>query len=141
VILDRHLRISASAKLFSTEGEIVRLTSESAVASSANAPGRLEVIASAPDGRLSLDAALAWMGGAGLNEVWTEAGPTLAGALLDARVVDELVLYLAPRLLGSDARPLANLVGPQRLADSPDWRIHDLRQTGPDIRIMLRPNR
>ena len=141
VILDRHLRIPASAKLFSTEGEIVRLTSESAMASSANAPGRLEVIASAPDGRLSLDAALAWMGGAGLNEVWTEAGPTLAGALLDARVVDELVLYLAPRLLGSDARPLANLVGPQRLADSPDWQIHDLRQTGPDIRIMLRPNR
>jgi diaminohydroxyphosphoribosylaminopyrimidine deaminase/5-amino-6-(5-phosphoribosylamino)uracil reductase len=48
---------------------------------------------------------------------------------------------MAPRLLGADGRPLANLIGPQRLADSPEWRIHDLRQIGPDIRIMLRPNR
>jgi len=141
VILDRHLRIPNAARVFATQGEIVRLTSASALASSANAPGRIEAIASATDGRLNLDAALAWMGGAGLNEVWTEAGPTLAGALLSGHFVDELVLYVAPRLLGSDARPLANLVGPQRLADSPEWRIHDLRQTGPDIRIMLRPNR
>ena len=141
VILDCHLRIPNAARVFATQGEIVRLTSASALASSANAPGRIEAIASATDGRLNLDAALAWMGGAGLNEVWTEAGPTLAGALLSGHLVDELVLYVAPRLLGSDARPLANLVGPQRLADSPEWRIHDLRQTGPDIRIMLRPNR
>ena len=141
VILDCHLRIPNAARVFATQGEIVRLTSASALASSANALGRIEAIASATDGRLNLDVALAWMGGAGLNEVWTEAGPTLAGALLSGHLVDELVLYVAPRLLGSDARPLANLVGPQRLADSPEWRIHDLRQTGPDIRIMLRPNR
>jgi diaminohydroxyphosphoribosylaminopyrimidine deaminase/5-amino-6-(5-phosphoribosylamino)uracil reductase len=152
VILDRHLRIPSTARLFATEGEIVRLTSASALASAAATASmgtradahesrRIEMIASAADGRLSLEAALAWMGGAGLNEVWTEAGPTLAGTLLASQLVDELVLYVAPRLLGSDARPLANLAGPLRLADSPDWRIHDLRQTGPDIRIMLRPNR
>jgi diaminohydroxyphosphoribosylaminopyrimidine deaminase/5-amino-6-(5-phosphoribosylamino)uracil reductase len=140
VILDRHLRIPASARVFATEGDIVRLTASKAGAS-ASANSRVEVIASGPDGHLSLAAALAWMGGAGLNEVWTEAGSTLAGALLDAQLADELVLYMAPRLLGADGRPLANLIGPQRLADSPEWRIHDLRQIGPDIRIMLRPNR
>jgi len=150
VILDRHLRIPSVARVFATQGEIVRLTSASAPASAAATTSaghgadtihRVEAIASTPDGRLSLEAALAWMGGAGLNEVWTEAGPTLAGALLNAQLVDEIVLYMAPRLLGTDGRPLANLVGPQRLADSPEWRIHDLRQMGPDIRIMLRPNR
>jgi len=142
VILDRHLRVPGAARVFATPGEIVRLTSAPASASAAaDASGRIEVIASAPDGHLSLEAALAWMGGAGLNEVWTEAGPTLAGALLSSHLVDELVLYLAPRLLGPDARPLAHLEGPLRLADSPEWRIHDLRQIGPDIRIMLRPNR
>jgi diaminohydroxyphosphoribosylaminopyrimidine deaminase/5-amino-6-(5-phosphoribosylamino)uracil reductase len=140
VILDRHLRIPASARVFGTAGDIVRLTASKAGAS-ASANSRVEVIASGPDGHLSLAAALAWMGGAGLNEVWTEAGSTLAGALLDAQLADELVLYMAPRLLGADGRPLANLIGPQRLADSPEWRIHDLRQIGPDIRIMLRPNR
>ena len=137
VILDRHLRIPAGARVFTTPGEVVRLTAASAV----GATGRVEVIATDADGRLSLEAALAWMGGAGLNEVWTEAGATLAGALLGRHLVDELVLYVAPRLLGSDGRPLANLPGPLRLADSPDWQIHDLRQIGPDIRIMLRPNR
>ncbi len=146
VILDRHLRIPDTARVFATAGEIVRLTSAAATASAGARAGsgtspRVEVIASAPDGHLSLEAALAWMGGAGLNEVWTEAGPTLAGALLSSHLVDQLVLYLAPRLLGPDARPLAHLEGPLRLADSPEWRIHDLRQIGPDIRIMLRPNR
>ena len=152
VILDRHLRIPSAARVFATQGEIVRLTAASALSSAAAAASmgtradadesrRIEMIASAPDGRLSLEAALAWMGGAGLNEVWTEAGPTLAGALLASHLVDELVLYLAPRVLGPDARPLAHLAGPLRLADSPDWQIHDLRQIGPDIRIMLRPNR
>lgn len=150
VILDRHLRIPRAARVFATAGEIVRLTSASALSSAAatasvrhgaEAIHRVEVIASAPDGHLSLAAALAWMGGAGLNEVWTEAGPTLAGALLSSHLVDELVLYLAPRLLGPEARPLAHLEGPLRLADSPEWRIYDLRQIGPDIRIMLRPNR
>ncbi|MBM4192287.1 MAG: bifunctional diaminohydroxyphosphoribosylaminopyrimidine deaminase/5-amino-6-(5-phosphoribosylamino)uracil reductase RibD [Gammaproteobacteria bacterium] len=147
VILDRHLRIPSVARVFATQGEIVRLTSASALAS-ATIPNintdtnrRIEAIASAPDGRLSLEAVLAWMGGAGLNEVWTEAGPTLAGALLTVHLVDELVLYLAPRVLGSDARPLAHLAGPMRLAESPEWRICDLRQTGTDSRIMLRPNR
>ncbi|MFM8585775.1 MAG: bifunctional diaminohydroxyphosphoribosylaminopyrimidine deaminase/5-amino-6-(5-phosphoribosylamino)uracil reductase RibD [Gammaproteobacteria bacterium] len=146
VILDRHLRIPDTARVFATAGEIVRLTSAAATASAGARAGsgtspRVEVIATTPDGHLSLEAALAWMGGAGLNEVWIEAGPTLAGALLSSHLVDELVLYLAPRLLGPDARPLAHLEGPLRLADSPEWRIHDLRQIGPDIRIMLRPNR
>jgi len=143
VILDRHLRVPASARLFATPGEIVRLTANGGVSITpeTRVPGRVELISRDIDGRLSLEAALAWMGGAGLNEVWTEAGPTLAGALIDRRLVDELVLYVAPRLLGPQARPLAHLPGPARLADSPDWRIHDLRQIGPDIRIMLRPNR
>jgi diaminohydroxyphosphoribosylaminopyrimidine deaminase/5-amino-6-(5-phosphoribosylamino)uracil reductase len=79
------------------------------------------------------------MGGEGLNEAWVEAGPTLAGALLEAALVDELVVYLAPRLLGPDARPLARLPPLARLADAAAWRVQDLRQIGPDVRIMLRP--
>ena len=53
-------------------------------------------------------------------------------------LVDELVLYLAPRLLGPTARPLAAWPDLERLADSPSWQVRDLRQIGPDIRIMLR---
>ena len=100
---------------------------------------RIERIATDPAGRLSLPAVLAWLGGEGINEVWTEAGPTLGGALLAAGLVDELVVYMAPRLLGPDARPLAHLPPLARLADAAPWRVQDMRPIGPDIRIMLRP--
>lgn len=150
VILDRQLRIPYDARLFATPGDIVRLAARSASQSSlaaaperarATSSARVEFIATDAAGRLSLEAALAWMGGAQFNEVWTEAGPTLAGALLDRGLVDELVLYLAPKLLGPDARPLAHLPPLGRLADVANWQVQDLRQIGPDIRIMLRPSR
>ena len=144
IILDRSLRVAHSARLFGTQGEIVRLAAAPQAShglGDAKPTGRVEYIATDAAGRLSLEAALAWMGGAGLNEIWTEAGPTLAGALLDHGLVDELVLYLAPKLLGPDARPLAHLPPLGRLADVAHWRVQDLRQIGPDIRIMLRPGR
>jgi len=161
IILDHHLRVPRAARVFDTAGEIVRLAAQPAApfaapsaAPSAAQPaahgaaaaaeptlrGRIEYI-EADAGRLSLEAALAWMGGAGLNEIWTEAGPTLAGALLARGLVDELVLYLAPMLLGPEARPLAVLPMLDRLSDAAPWRVHDLRQIGPDVRIMLRPGR
>jgi diaminohydroxyphosphoribosylaminopyrimidine deaminase/5-amino-6-(5-phosphoribosylamino)uracil reductase len=80
------------------------------------------------------------MGAEQINEAWVEAGPTLAGALLQAGLVDELVVYLAPRLLGPDARPLAQLAPPAGLAEVAGWQVKDLRQIGADIRIMLRPD-
>jgi diaminohydroxyphosphoribosylaminopyrimidine deaminase/5-amino-6-(5-phosphoribosylamino)uracil reductase len=147
VILDSHARVPSTARLFAASGDIVRLVGPAARTLSrapAAAPGeraahRIERIATDADGRLSLPAVLAWLGGEGINEVWTEAGPTLAGALLTAGLVDELVVYLAPRLLGPDARPLAHLPALTRLADAAPWRVQDMRPIGPDIRIMLRP--
>lgn len=91
-------------------------------------------------GRLSLPAVLTALNAREINEVWTEAGATLAGSLITADLVDELVVYLAPMLLGSEGRPLAALqIG--RLLDASRWQTTDLRQIGPDIRIMLRPLR
>lgn len=141
VILDSHLRVPAGARMFREPGRTVRL----AVRGAAPAPGGdpdpqpVEYLEAGPDGRVSLQAALAWMGTQGLNEAWAETGPTLAGALLAAGLVDELVLYLAPTLLGSDARPLASLPPLARLADAPRWRLHDVSRVGPDVRMMLRP--
>lgn len=150
VLLDARSRIPASARVFAAPGEVVRLVSDrtrptavSAELSSTDpataVPGRVVPLGTDASGRLSLPAALAWMGGEGLNEVWVEAGPTLAGALLQAGLVDELIVYLAPRLLGPDARPLAGLPPLARLGDAAGWRVQDLRQIGADIRIMLRP--
>jgi diaminohydroxyphosphoribosylaminopyrimidine deaminase/5-amino-6-(5-phosphoribosylamino)uracil reductase len=142
VLLDARRRIPEGARVLAASGEVVRLVAPQVTAAAADAgptAGRMVPIATDGTGRLSLPAALAWMGSEQLNEVWVEAGPTLAGSLLQAGLVDELVVYLAPRLLGPDARPLAQLPSPTGLAEIAAWQVQDLRQIGPDVRIMLRP--
>ncbi len=74
-----------------------------------------------------------------INELLVECGPSFAGALLAAGAVDELVLYLAPSLLGDSARPLAHLPVLQRLEQRIDWDIQDLRMIGGDIRVVATP--
>jgi diaminohydroxyphosphoribosylaminopyrimidine deaminase/5-amino-6-(5-phosphoribosylamino)uracil reductase len=88
---------------------------------------------------LDLVAALALLAARDCNEVQVEAGPTLCGALFAAGLVDELLLYIAPLLLGDSARPLLHLPS---LADmAARWRLQvvDQRQLGPDWRLRLRP--
>ncbi|MCU0758607.1 MAG: bifunctional diaminohydroxyphosphoribosylaminopyrimidine deaminase/5-amino-6-(5-phosphoribosylamino)uracil reductase RibD [Steroidobacteraceae bacterium] len=141
VVLDGRLRSPPAARVFSGPGESLVFALEDADAGRFLPPSRvaLERVSAGSDGRLALPEVLRRLGARQLNEAWVEAGPTLAGSLLAAGLVDELVLYLAPTLLGPDARPLAMLPALSRLADRPAWRIHDLRPIGPDARIMLRP--
>jgi diaminohydroxyphosphoribosylaminopyrimidine deaminase/5-amino-6-(5-phosphoribosylamino)uracil reductase len=73
------------------------------------------------------------------NELLVECGPRLAGAFLRAGLVDELVLYVAPSWLGSDAPPLAQLHGTE--AQRPDFEFHDVRRMGEDVRLILVPRR
>ncbi len=91
------------------------------------------------DGRLDLLALMALLAARGVNEVQVEAGATLAGSLFRAGLVDELLLYVAPVLLGSAACPLLELPS---LADMQQrWRLRvvDQRQVGVDWRLLLRP--
>jgi diaminohydroxyphosphoribosylaminopyrimidine deaminase / 5-amino-6-(5-phosphoribosylamino)uracil reductase len=74
------------------------------------------------------------------NEVLVEAGPRLAGSFLAAGLVDELVLYVAPTVLGDTSRPAFALPQPlATLAARPRFNFHDVRQVGPDLRLTLRP--
>jgi len=74
-----------------------------------------------------------------INTVWVEAGASLAGALLSAGLVDELIVYLAPKLLGDQGKGLCILPGLERLAQAPAFTVADMRQVGPDIRLRLHP--
>ncbi|HEV2622749.1 MAG TPA: bifunctional diaminohydroxyphosphoribosylaminopyrimidine deaminase/5-amino-6-(5-phosphoribosylamino)uracil reductase RibD [Frateuria sp.] len=91
------------------------------------------------DGRLDLHAALAELARREVNELHVEAGPTLCGALLAAGLADELLLYVAPVLLGDTARPLLALPPLARMAER--WRLQtlDRRIVGEDMRLRLRP--
>lgn len=89
--------------------------------------------------RLDLAAVLRLLAERGINEVQVEAGPTLAGAFLQAGLVDELLLYVAPVLLGAKARPLLDGLAIDTMAQRLRMSLLDSRQVGEDLRLLLRP--
>jgi len=89
--------------------------------------------------RLSLPDVLDRLGGREVNELWVEAGPRLAGALLRQALVDELVVYIAPKLLGPQARPLVEMGELRNLHEAPNFRVVETRHIGEDVRLRLRP--
>ena len=89
------------------------------------------------NGRLDLVVLMMLLGKQQINSIWVEAGPTLAGALLEAGLVDELIVYIAPKLLGSDARGLCLLPGLEKLEQAPHFKFNEIRHVGPDICLHL----
>ncbi|HVR82511.1 MAG TPA: bifunctional diaminohydroxyphosphoribosylaminopyrimidine deaminase/5-amino-6-(5-phosphoribosylamino)uracil reductase RibD [Luteimonas sp.] len=90
-------------------------------------------------GLFDLDAVLRLLGERGINEVQVEAGATLAGAFLSAGLVDELLLYVAPVLLGGRARPLFEGLHIDAMTDRLRMRIVETRRIGDDVRVLLQP--
>jgi diaminohydroxyphosphoribosylaminopyrimidine deaminase/5-amino-6-(5-phosphoribosylamino)uracil reductase len=88
---------------------------------------------------LDLGAVLALLAGRGIGEVQVEAGATLAGAFLRAGLVDELLVYVAPVLLGGEARPLFGGLGIADMASRFRLELIETRQVGDDLRLTLRP--
>ena len=141
VVLDTQLRTPASARILKPPGEALLLTASDDPARHAAlraAGARIDRLPAGPAG-LDLAAAMRHLAGLEVNELLVECGPGLAGALMTAGLVDEMVLYLAPALLGHDARPLARLPGIATLAERVQFAIADLRRIGDDLRITLRP--
>ncbi|MBY6205200.1 bifunctional diaminohydroxyphosphoribosylaminopyrimidine deaminase/5-amino-6-(5-phosphoribosylamino)uracil reductase RibD [Halomonas denitrificans] len=136
VVLDPRGRLPANARLFDTGNPVWRVGTGTEVDDSATCE-RLEVAAD-PAGRADLEDLLRVLAARDINELHVEAGPTLSGALLCAGLVDELLVYQAPTLVGSGS-PTAALPGVEKLAD----RLHlvriDTRAVGDDLRIRLRP--
>ena len=90
-------------------------------------------------GRIDLALALSVLAARGVNELQVEAGPTLCGALFEHGLMDELLLYVAPTLLGDNARPLLALPILDSMAARRGLRVLDRRQLGGDSRWLLRP--
>jgi diaminohydroxyphosphoribosylaminopyrimidine deaminase/5-amino-6-(5-phosphoribosylamino)uracil reductase len=147
VVLDPALSISPDAKIFAGGGAIVFAAAGSdadpAAGSHANLEPaaasdiRIERVAAAPGG-LDLRAVLRRLADYEVNELFVECGPRLAGAFLQQRLVDELILYVAPHFLGPDAAPLAALSG-AGLMQVPPLEFKDVRRIGADLRLVLTP--
>jgi len=146
VVLDSALHTPPSARLFSVPGEVLIVTAvpatdprwEPRCAALAARGARIETLP-ADDGHVPLPALLERLGELEMNEVQVEAGARLAGELLRQSLVDELLLYVAPKLLGPQARPLVVLPELARLDAAPQLMIHDVQRVGDDLRLLLRP--
>jgi diaminohydroxyphosphoribosylaminopyrimidine deaminase/5-amino-6-(5-phosphoribosylamino)uracil reductase len=90
-------------------------------------------------GRIELAATLRLLAMRNVNELQVEAGANLCGALMDQNLVDEVLLYVAPTLLGDHARPLLHLTELVAMAERRDWCVVDRRAIGHDQRLLLRP--
>lgn len=90
-------------------------------------------------GGLDLAAVLAQLAARGVNEVQVEAGPRLCGALLREGLVDELLLYIAPIILGEQGQPLVAGIHPASMAERLNLKLLESRHVGPDLRLLLAP--
>lgn len=141
VILDRELRMTPDLPVFDGVGSVWVYTSsrDSARRAQLEAAGAGVLDVPQYGEGLDLRAVLRDLGQREINEIWVEAGPRLGGALLAAGLVDELIVYLAPMLLGESARPLAILPELERLDQARRWRWRDVRRVGEDLRLSLSP--
>jgi len=142
VLLDSTLRVSAGARLFAPPGQALVFTASADADRRAALEQRgvqVESAALAEGGGLALEPLLRRLAQRGANELWIEAGARLGGAFVLAGLVDELIVYLAPRLLGEQARGLLRLPAPARLADARRLHFVDCTQLGEDLRLVARP--
>jgi len=143
VVLDSQLRMPAGARMLSLPGQTLIITAnpDPGLASSLQSAGaELEQVGMV-QGHCDLNAMLRVLTAREVNEVLVEAGPILTGALISAGLIDEFVIYMAPKLLGSDARGLLNLPAMMQLADAVQLEFGEFRRIGPDWRISARPRR
>lgn len=87
-------------------------------------------------GETRLQALMAELGKRQINTLWVEAGATLAGALISENLVDELIIYMAPKLLGDQARDLCHLPNLTQLADAPLWQLQSCEPVGDDLKLI-----
>jgi len=142
VVLDRDLRVPASFHVMDDSAPTL-LLHDAGLASIRNIPSGIRH-AGVPlnaQGRLELDAVLSALADRDINEVHVEAGARLGGALLTGGHVDELLLYVAPVLLGHEARPLLELTGIASMTERWQLQVIEQRSVGPDWRLRLRPSR
>ncbi len=136
VIIDRQLKTPLQAKLFSLSGKVIIYTEK-------ENKERFNELSDVGAEVISLPASKSWLMNVfshlakehEINEVMVEAGATFSGALIEAGLVDELIVYMAPILLGDSAQPLLKLEPLGKLSEAKKLDLIDVRQFGKDLRL------
>jgi diaminohydroxyphosphoribosylaminopyrimidine deaminase/5-amino-6-(5-phosphoribosylamino)uracil reductase len=142
VVLDSRGRMSPQARMLLEPGDTLVFTGAAQTpAAAALESAGAKVMAAPLDslGHVDLAHVLQELGRQQCNDVLVEAGSTLAGRLIALGLVDELVVYIAPILLGPQARPMVQLPQIGRLADRVQFGLHAHVALGGDVKLVLRP--
>jgi diaminohydroxyphosphoribosylaminopyrimidine deaminase/5-amino-6-(5-phosphoribosylamino)uracil reductase len=142
VVMDSQLRTPSAARMLALPGGAVIACCDipnPARVTELEAAGARVVRLPEAHGRVDPAAVMRWLAEQEINEVLLEAGPMLAGSALTAGLVDELVLYIAPHLMGDGGRGLFHLPGLERMEHRIPLVIDEVRRIGPDLRLRLRP--
>jgi len=140
VVIDSRLDTPPDARILAAPGQVLLYAAHPA-------PGRAEVLAArgaetvlrpGPHGKVDLPAVLADLAGRGINELHVEAGHKLNGSFVREGLVDEFLVYLAPKLLGA-GRPLAAFGPLETLQDAPGLVFLGVDRVGDDLRLIARP--
>lgn len=139
VVLDSRLRMPLTARMLQ-QGKVLIYTAlrDPEKIAALEKTGATVIVLANQNRQVDLPAMLHDLAQRGCNEVLLEAGNTLGGALLRAGMVDELLLYLAPQLLGDCARGMAQLGELTALDQRINLKWQDVRQVGNDLRILVK---
>ncbi len=138
VVVDSRLETPPDARVMGAGALIAAAAHDAARAGPLRARGADIVVLPNAGGKVELPDLMLELGRRGINELHVEAGYKLNGSLLNEGLVDELLVYLAPSLIGERARGMFNLPELQALSQQRRLDFVDVRQIGPDIRILAR---
>ncbi|WP_258807113.1 bifunctional diaminohydroxyphosphoribosylaminopyrimidine deaminase/5-amino-6-(5-phosphoribosylamino)uracil reductase RibD [Pseudidiomarina sp. CB1] len=142
VVLDRQAQLPPNAHFYAIDSPVLRVIDVAHDASTHEHqwPAHVSTLAlPASAGRLPLRSLFDKLAELQINDVWTECGAELAGALVAAELVDEFVIYMAPKLFGSDSRGLLQLPLFERIEQAPELVYESVTLVGTDLRIIARP--
>ncbi len=139
VVVDSRLQTPANAKVLTGGALLASVSADLPQASALRAAGAEILVLPGADGRVDLAALLEKLAERGCNEIHVEAGEGLNGALLRAGLVDELIAYLAPCLLGDQAQGVCQWPALTTLSEQKKLDLIDVRKIGADIFLRARP--
>ena len=146
IILDTQLRTPLDSTLFKLKGQSLICTAKNnsrenkqlMTAFKAMGTDILQVEKD-DSGRLCLKGVLQELAKQEINEIHVEAGATLCGSLIQQKLVDEIIIYIAPIFMGADARGLLNIPELEAMKDKVELSIQDIRSVGNDYRLLIHP--
>jgi diaminohydroxyphosphoribosylaminopyrimidine deaminase/5-amino-6-(5-phosphoribosylamino)uracil reductase len=137
VVLDSKLRTPRESKLLSVAGvnRIYTASADSSLATALRDAGAIVCFSPKCDNGIDVEAVLCDLSKQGINKVLVEAGATIVAELIDKELFDEIIVYIAPKILGRDARSGFNIASPDNLSDAFGLKFVESYNVGTDIML------